>query len=464
MSDVALAEAAPRPARERHLATTWAAVFLAAVVLVLFARTLGFGFYLDDYILARPWSGREVGEAFTGAFDVVGNNDPYFRPLSTVSFALEWHLWGTDVWGYHLTNILLHAGATVGVFALLRRIRIAWWSALVGAVVFAAIPANVATVVYVAERTDAMVAIFAICGLLCVHRYHRSGRLGPLVALNVFFVLALLAKEVAVAMVPMVAMFSWYLRTEELDSSPDDGDASGRIRQHWGGELRLYWTALVRREGRASWLRLIGPMLPILAVYLVYRQAVLPSGSLGGRFAETQNPVSALIGGINSTVKGVPWEVDPGSYGPLIAAFVLGFVLAPRARGWRVVLLGFGFVVSGVLPLTFSGGVEPRLLYVAEIGVATAVAGLAYIIGQSLTASRRRGIGWAAAAVVAIAYSVTTVVAMVQAQNVFADGSEKMLDGDQRAWETPTMRPYIVPSHLEGIEQRLIESGRIDPP
>lgn len=461
-SQTAIHKVGPRPAGMSRAATTWAVVALVAVVFAFFARTLGFGFYLDDYILARPWTFGEVGEAFTGAFDVVGNNDPYFRPFSTVSFALEWHLWGADIWGYHLTNILLHAGATVAVFALLRRIRVAWWAALAGAVVFAAIPANVTTVVYIAERTDAMVAIFAVCGLLCVHRYYRSGRPGPLIGLNVFFVLALLAKEVAVAMVPMAALYWWYLRIE--DRPPDT--AQRTFWQHWGGELRLYWSALVRRDG--GWVRLIGPMLGVTAVYLIYRQVALPPGSLTGRFAETQNPISALIGGINSTFKGVPWEVRGWAYGPLIVALVLALILMPRGRAWRVVLLGFGFVVAGVLPLVFSGGVEPRLLYVAEIGVAIAIAGLVQLFAAALTADspagRRRTFAWAAVAIVAVAYAATTLVTMVQAQDVFAENTQKTLDADQRAYETATMRPYIVPEHLEDIEQRLIDAGRIDPP
>jgi Dolichyl-phosphate-mannose-protein mannosyltransferase len=462
VSQTAIHEAGPRPGGMSRAATTWAVVALVAVVFAFFARTLGFGFFLDDYILARPWSFGEVGEAFTGAFDVVGNNDPYFRPFSTVSFALEWHLWGADIWGYHLTNILLHAGATVAVFALLRRIRVAWWAALVGAVVFAAIPANVTTVVYIAERTDAMVAIFAICGLLCVHRYYRTGRVGSLVGLNVFFVLALLAKEVAVAMVPMAALYWWYLRIEERP--PDTSNRS--YLKYWRAEERLYWSALVRRDG--SWLRLVGPMLGITLAYLIYRQIALPPGSLTGRFAETQNPLSALIGGINSTFKGVPWEVRGWAYGPLIAGVILALILIPRGRAWRVVFLGFGFVVSGVLPLVFSGGVEPRLLYVAEIGVAIVIAGLVQLFATALTADRPTGlsrtIAWAAVAVVAVAYAVTTLVTMVQAQDVFAEGTQKTLDADQRAYETDTMRPYIVPEHLEDIEQRLIDAGRIDPP
>jgi hypothetical protein len=449
-------------------AAAWAPLLLLVAVFALFARTLGLGFYLDDYILARPWTGSEIGKAFTGAFDVIGTNDPYFRPLSSVSFALEWHLWGTDMWGYHLTNILLHAGATIGLYAVLRRIRVPWWSALIGAVVFAAIPANVTTVVYIAERTDAMVAIFVACGLLCVDRYHRRGRTGSLVALNAFFVLALLAKEVGVALVPMAMLFWWYLQIEALDGDSDRAarpDTTGTVWRWWKDELGRYWRALTRPEGRAAWLRLLGPLVAVLAIYLVYRQSVLPPGSLSDRFGETQNPISALLGGVRSALEGVPWEVSTLSFWPLVAAAVLAAALAPRARGWRVVLLGVGFVVAGVLPLSFSGGVEPRLLYVAESGVAVGVAGLTAILAEALANRRQRGRGrweWVAVAAVGVAFAVGTIVTMVQSQNLFEPGSVKVLDADQRMWDNAGARPYIPPTNLEAIQRHLIDSGRID--
>ena len=441
---------------------------LVLLVFALFARTMGssFGFYLDDYMLLRPWTWSQLGEAFTAAFDQSGNTDAYFRPLAPLSFALDWELWGTNMWGYHLTNIVLHAGATVAVFALLRRVRVPQWCAVVGAVLFAVIPSNVAAVVYVAERTDVMAAIFTICGLLCVHGYQRSRSTGMLIGLNVFFVVGLLTKEIAVAMLPMAALYWWYLRIEQL---PEDAtSAPSSVLAHWREEVRRYWAGLTLRERRSDWLRLFGPMTLILGVYLVYRQAVLPGNALGGRFAETQNPLSALSGGVRSTIAGVPWEISSLAIWPLIAGIVLAFVLEPRARAWRVVLLGFGFVVSGVLPLTFSGGVEPRLLYVAEIGVAIMIAGLAAVYGAAFAADRRerrgRRVWLAAAGALVLVFSVATIVSMVRAQNLFKVGSDKMLAGELQVYEHEPWHPFVVPAHWETLVQHLVDGGVIDPP
>ena len=301
--------------------------------------------------------------------------------------------------------------------------------------------------------------------MLCVHGYHRSRGVGSLFALNAFFVIGLLAKEVALAMVPMVALYWWYLRIEQRADAAVEPSDPPSVLGYWGNELRMYWAALTQRA--SDWLRLLGPMIVVFGIYFAYRQAVLPGDSFGGRFAETQNPLSGFFGGVRSTLAGVPWEVRSLAFWPFIAAIVLAFVVAPRARAWRVVLLGLGLAASGVLPLTFSGGVEPRLLYVAEIGVAVMIAGLVTVFATASRTERQqpqRRIWFVAAAALAIVFTGATLVSLVRAQNVFQVGSQKMLDGDLQMYERPFLHPYIVPVHFDALEQRLVEAGMIDLP
>ena len=72
-------------------------------------------------------------------------------------------------------------------------------------------PSNVAAVVYIAERTDAMVAVCISAILWCVARFDDSGARRWLVWASVLYVIALLTKEVAVAVAPFVAVFWLYL-------------------------------------------------------------------------------------------------------------------------------------------------------------------------------------------------------------------------------------------------------------
>src|SRR5690349_14066996 len=41
----------------------------------------------------------------------------FWGPLTWLSHGLDWTAWGLDPWGFHLTNLLLHA-ATAGVLVL----------------------------------------------------------------------------------------------------------------------------------------------------------------------------------------------------------------------------------------------------------------------------------------------------------------------------------------------------------
>lgn len=46
----------------------------------------------------------------------------HYRPVQNVSFLIDYFFWNTDTWGFHLTNVLLHAGSGVVLYFLLRRL------------------------------------------------------------------------------------------------------------------------------------------------------------------------------------------------------------------------------------------------------------------------------------------------------------------------------------------------------
>ena len=45
----------------------------------------------------------------------------HFQPLSWVTFAMDYLVWGTNPFGYHLTNLILHA-ANAALFFVLARV------------------------------------------------------------------------------------------------------------------------------------------------------------------------------------------------------------------------------------------------------------------------------------------------------------------------------------------------------
>ena len=65
--------------------------------------------YLDNYFLENLIAG-------------AGQVTDYYRPILLICFSLDYHFWGLEPFGFHLTNTFLHIIAAFLIFLLLRRL------------------------------------------------------------------------------------------------------------------------------------------------------------------------------------------------------------------------------------------------------------------------------------------------------------------------------------------------------
>src|SRR5512133_342269 len=146
---------APAPRLRRALAAVEAHPRLAVAIAaaVPYALTLGNPPVLDDgwAALDNPlvWSLRNVGRIFTELYGFAGDpsvRGPY-RPITTLSYALNYAVHGRWTPGFHAVNVALHVAATLLLWALARRVaRVALpgrgdRAALLAALLFAVHPA-----------------------------------------------------------------------------------------------------------------------------------------------------------------------------------------------------------------------------------------------------------------------------------------------------------------------------------
>jgi len=186
--------------RAEALSKRGSVALVLLVALAVHARTVAFGFTgLDDRdlvvgdqaFLANPASLlRVLGRSY---LHVVDPSHVYWRPLVTASYVLDAQWSGVRPWGFHATNVLLDAVASVLVLALLRRFAIGRGVALAAALVFAVHPALSSAVAWIPGRNDTLLAVMALASwlLLLERRW---------VAHLLFFALALMAKETALVL------------------------------------------------------------------------------------------------------------------------------------------------------------------------------------------------------------------------------------------------------------------------
>ena len=100
-------------------------------------------------------------------------------PLTMCSFMLDHQFYGFDPWGYHLTNVVLHAVNTVLVFGVLRELTGATWRSLLVAALFGLHPLRTESVAWVSERKDVLSMIFWLLTLWTYAQFARGAAKDP---------------------------------------------------------------------------------------------------------------------------------------------------------------------------------------------------------------------------------------------------------------------------------------------
>ncbi len=161
--------------------------------------------------------------ALRGAFSPDNAVAPMYMPLLWISYMSDVSLFSaspSQPWGFHFTNVLLHALNAVLFFLLLQVLFKKPWRAFFFAALWAFHPLRVESVAWVAERKDVLSGLFcllSVASYVWAHRKTTGGRLGPdLLALG-FFACGLLAKP-SVVPLPLVLILLdfWPLRRVEF--------------------------------------------------------------------------------------------------------------------------------------------------------------------------------------------------------------------------------------------------------
>jgi hypothetical protein len=132
------------------------------------------------------------------------------------------------------------------------------------------------------------------------------------------------------------------------------------------------------------------------------------------------------------------------------------------------VFLGAGWVLIGCLPLSYLGQVEPRLLYLPEVGYSIVVAGLAAILGGFAQSSPPSGQLRGLAAIglvliISLAFFGFTAISHFKAQDEFQPYGYKMLRADYEIYTELRYRHLYPEYYLEQIEQKLRHAGQLPP-
>ncbi|MCB1204750.1 MAG: hypothetical protein KDN18_10865, partial [Verrucomicrobiae bacterium] len=152
-------------------------LILVSVVVIAFraAPFLGFVDYDDPVAVLRPeLRGGLTGEALRFAF--TESPARLWHPLTFLSHACDFELFGTWAGGHHLSSVLFHLATSILLLFWLRRETGEGAKSLCVAVVFAVHPLRVESVVWISERKDVLSVFFILLTLVFYSLWARKAK------------------------------------------------------------------------------------------------------------------------------------------------------------------------------------------------------------------------------------------------------------------------------------------------
>jgi len=324
----------------------------------------------------------------------------YYRPVQNISFIFDYFFWNTDAYGFHLTNVLLHATSGVLLYFLLRHLFASFFlrpvsivvraralrrlprislAAFFVALIWVVHPVHSAAVDYISGRADSLAFLFASGGWLLFLRAKKAAR--PISRHSLYFLaavlglLALCSREIALI---WIVLFMAHLLFVEKDTP-----LRARV-----------WTILC--------------CVALMAVYIGLRQlpGERPRPPLNDNWsALVRVTLMARALGDYGRLMLVPWNLhmertvfDPLGYRTnadwrnqigvqylsifgLIVLAVLFFGSARRGRGQLMRIFGASWFLAGYLPVSnivqLNATVAEHWLYLPSVGFLIFVAGCA---------------------------------------------------------------------------------------
>jgi len=157
-----------------------------------------------------------------------------WHPVTWLSHALDWQLFGSRAAGHHYVNVLLHAICVALLFLFFVEATGFIWRSVVVAALFAVHPINVETVAWISERKSILCMVFFLLAVGSYRAYVRNPGLRRYLTIVLWFALGLMSKPMIVTF-PFVLLLLdyWPLERTRFGSdaataqiSPNDGALS----------------------------------------------------------------------------------------------------------------------------------------------------------------------------------------------------------------------------------------------
>lgn len=187
-------------------------LFLFAICLIVYFNTLSNDFlYDDDHLIVNNTYIKNImtlPNIFLVDFFHFAPLHPvsYYRPIPILTHALEYKIWRLNPYGYHLTNIVLHALNSYLVYLLIFLLFGNFNLALLSGTLFCLHPAHSTTVSLIFNRGDLLLFFFGTVSIISYILFRRLSKFKYYLLSLICFSLSMFTKENAILLLPLLCL------------------------------------------------------------------------------------------------------------------------------------------------------------------------------------------------------------------------------------------------------------------
>jgi len=137
-----------------------------------------------------------------------------FRPVVSTINLIDYFLWGTNAFGYHLTNALIHLINIQLVYQLSLRLFKRVDISFLCSIVFLFHPILANSVYWISGRTDMFACSFYLLSLIMTDKYLKDLDIRYFIFSQISFFAALLSKEISITLPLAQVWMIWYYKYE----------------------------------------------------------------------------------------------------------------------------------------------------------------------------------------------------------------------------------------------------------
>lgn len=378
------------------------ALLLAGIALI-YGNTLFNGFVSDDELYIT-----RNAQVVDSSLHLLFSPNPVsnvFRPVTFATFALNWKLGGANPGGYHLLNLLLHAGATWLLYLLLLELIGSTPEgktiAMVAALLYAVHPIHTEAVAWAVGRAELLAAGFLFAGWIL----HLRDR--PYASLACF-ALAMLSKESAVVFFPLVLLGDYAI-----------GKWKPRLQYALEGGLTVIYLGLLwkMQGGKFGQTGISLEDNPLASLPSGWR--ILNATRVAWKYIALQIYPAVLSS--DYSFNQIPMYRDwrhtlPAALAAAAAVAVWIWAVRKRQAGWTLAgaIYFAGFATTANILVPTGTIMAERLAYLPSAGFCLLLA-----LGWNWLRQKKQTLAWGLLATIAFTFSVRTVVRNQDWKNPF---------------------------------------------